>query len=505
MAFMPPGTRNTGPMLLYFILFISLLVPGTAGSQQQYDQYDWVSYADFHQVTDVTLGREEAYIATTGGVLRWNLYRQSWEEPWVVVRGRTEAVDLRDALNVDYITETNSVAVATAHGTYLYNPTAEYWEPGEHNFDLAVQGSIPGAIFLDPPGPLVSGRNYFQQGNNVIMDSQLRQHGLGPSATDDWGYQWVGVQGVGILRLDTRLLRGTLWELGLYGADVRDVIRGEGWTVLAGHNRNQGITFWKQGQMIWDHLEARYTAGLESVWINDLAVTGKWLLAATDAGLAQIDLKNGTSRMYTLFQGLWSNRSTAVAADEDTVWIGTENGLSVLDLAKKEVKRITTPDLANRGVYTLAVDPEALWIGGEAGLYRLDRATGTGGWLEPEGGVAGPVYDLQVTPGEVIAGRFGGLEIIRKADLEMAGFPAEAFLAGSSIQAVLALDSLVWVGTDRGLWKLDRPRNRWHQYTTRDGLISDEVTALYPDGDHLLIGTPEGVTRFFWNDPTRGD
>jgi ligand-binding sensor domain-containing protein len=337
------------------------------------------------------------------------------------------------------------------------------------------------------------------------MDNQLRQHSLGPSATDNWGFQWTGVQGVGILRLDTRLLRGTMWELGVFGSDVRDLARGEGWVVLAGHNRNQGITFWKGRENLWDHLEPRYTAGLESSWINDLAVTGRWLLAATDAGLAQIDMKNGSSRMWTLFHGLWSNRATSVTADRDTVWIGTENGVSVLNIAKKEVKRLTVPELANQPIYRLAVDAEALWAGGEGGLFRLDRAPGAGGWLELEGGVGGAVYALQVTPREIIAGRFGGVEIIDKATLAQTGYPAEAFVAGSAVNAVLAMDSLVWVGTDQGLWKLDRSRNRWHRYTDTDGLLSLQVTALQPDGDHLLIGTPEGVTRFRWNDPSRGD
>ena len=471
----------------------------------QYDENVWVSYCDFRQVTDIAVGRNEVYFASNGGVLHYDRYRRMWRNPWVVVRGLEESVDLRGAVNVDYLPETDQIAVLTPRGAYLYDSIAQFWVPTDHSFAPPQTAQVNQAFFIDLPGQNISGRSYFQQGSNAMMDSDLRRHELGVFADDDWGNRWIGVQGVGVLRLDIRMWRGELWNLGFFGTDVRAIVRGGSWTIFAGHNRDRGITFWKPKTNIWDHLEPRYQAGLESSWINDLAVTGSWLLAATDYGVAQIDLKNGTCRTWTIHDGLWSNAVTSVAADRDTVWVGSESGLCVLFLPRGPIKRIETAALKNQPIYRLAVDHQAVWVGGELGLYRMDRASGIGEFLDLVSSVGGPIFALNSTPSEIWVGRYTGLEVVEKEGLKQTGYPSQAFFGGSIVNAVLSVDSLVYVGTDQGLWKFDRFRNRWHHYTEVDGLLDNRVTAIFPDGDHLLLGTPAGVTRFFWNDPNRTD
>ena len=485
--------------------WLLLTTPGVLWGQLQYGEYVWVSNCNFRQVHDIAVGPQQIYIATGQGVLRYDRYKQVWLDPWVIVRGQEESLDLRSAANVDYLEETDQVAVLTSRGAFLYDPTAQYWTATEHSFAAPEHVQLQQAIFIDSPGQTVSGRHYFQQGENAIMDGELRQHALGAFANDNWGNWWIAVTGVGVLQLDSRMQRGVLWELGLYANDVRAITRGEGWTIVAGHSRNTGITFWKREANLWDHIEPHYTAGFESSWINDLAVTGHWLLAATDYGLAQIDLKNGTSRTWTLFDGLWSNSTTAVAADQDTVWVAGENGVSVLYLPKGSIKRIEHPALKNQPCYRIAVDKNAVWVGAELGLFRLDRASGNGQYLGLEGGVGGAVHALHATADEIWVGRFSGVEVVDKQHLKQTGWPAQAFFAGGQVNAVLAVDSLVWIGTNQGLWKFDRARNRWHQYTEIDGLLDNRVTALLLDGDYLLIGTPAGLTRFYWNEAGRMD
>jgi len=38
-----------------------------------------------------------------------------------------------------------------------------------------------------------------------------------------------------------------------------------------------------------------------------------------------------------------------------------------------------------------------------------------------------------------------------------------------------------------------------------DGLLDNLVQDLVLDGDYIWFGTPEGVTRFFWNNPRYRD
>jgi len=49
----------------------------------------------------------------------------------------------------------------------------------------------------------------------------------------------------------------------------------------------------------------------------------------------------------------------------------------------------------------------------------------------------------------------------------------------------------------------DPPLER--EFTTQDGLPSNEVYELLLDGDYLWIGSDRGLTRFLWNDPDRID
>lgn len=487
------------------VIFILLMWSGSVKAQIQYEQGVWVSYTDFHQVNDIVVGRDEIYIATSGGVLRYQRYRHEWLDPWVIGRGAVESVDLRNAVNVDYLPDDNEVAVLTPRGAYVYDYVFKTWRSTEHDFEAPLPANLFEATFLDLPDYTISRRTYFNQGPDTIMDNNLRKFYMTIYADDQWSTLWISLEGVGVIQLDKHTKQATVWELGQYGRDVRAIARGRGWTVLAGHNRDGGITFWKRRKNIWDHLEREYTTGLESTWINDLAVSGKWLLAATDYGLTQINLKTGTARTWSVYEGLWSNQVTAVAVDKDTVWVGTDDGLCKLFLPKGPVKRVEQKAIRSQPVYRLAVDHQAVWAGGELGLFRLDKKTGSGGFLGLSGGVGGPVYALHSDGNELWVGRDTGVEVVNKKTLEQTGYPAQAFFDGAEVYSVLSTDSLLWIGTNAGLWKFDRYRNKWHQYDNEDGLIDNRVTALYRDGDYLLLGTPEGVTRFFWNDPNRVD
>jgi hypothetical protein len=493
-------------VLLALLAVVGLLIPALSLGQLQFDENVWVSYSDFRHVTDVAVGSNYVYIATGGGLLRWDLYKKLWDTPWVVVRGPETSVDLRGAVNVDYLQESNTVVVLTPRGAYQYNPTAQYWTTAQHEFASPNTGTnLNQAVFINSPGTTITGRSYFLQGGATIMDRELHNHPTEAFAADSWGFWWMGVFGVGVLQIDSRTWQGTMWEAGLFGPDVRALAYGDGWTILGGDNPNGGISFWKREEFLWDHLEPLYNASLQSGIVRDLTVSGRTALAATDFGVTQFDLRNGSGRTWRVVEGLWSDRTYGVAVDHDTAWVATENGVNTIILPKGLCKRLMVDGLKNVHGYRIAVDPQALWVGTDLGLFRMDRATGKGDYLGQDGGVGGPVSALYSGPEELWVGRATGLEVIRKQDLGQTGYPAEAFLSGARIFAVLPVDSLVYIGTDRGLWKYDRYRNRWHQYQKEDGLIGNHVYALLRDGDYLLIGTSEGVTRFYWNDQYRID
>ncbi|MEE9441476.1 MAG: PorV/PorQ family protein [candidate division Zixibacteria bacterium] len=53
----------------------------------------------------------------------------------------------------------------------------------------------------------------------------------------------------------------------------------------------------------------------------------------------------------------------------------------------------------------------------------------------------------------------------------------------------------LWVGTDKGLFRLSGMQ--WANFTTDEGLPSNEITVLSDAGDHILIGTTNGLAKYY--------
>jgi len=62
------------------------------------------------------------------------------------------------------------------------------------------------------------------------------------------------------------------------------------------------------------------------------------------------------------------------------------------------------------------------------------------------------------------------------------------------------MEKFIWIGTEHdGFFRYNRKTGEWVQYTVADGLVSNRVQIIRHDGDDLLIGTANGLTRFYWN------
>lgn len=72
-------------------------------------------------------------------------------------------------------------------------------------------------------------------------------------------------------------------------------------------------------------------------------------------------------------------------------------------------------------------------------------------------------------------------------------------LTGNIIRALHANGNDLWVGTDRGLNKLNMADTALpivRRYGSADGLASDMVNAVYASGNMVYVGTPEGLSYF---------
>ena len=239
----------------------------------------------------------------------------------------------------------------------------------------------------------------------------------------------------------------------------------------------------------------RHLTELPALWITNgqiccklcmkVTPTGRIWFYSNERGLVESDLAGSRGRLYPNSQlPLVGPKPGHDAGDIQplgrSVWVGARFGLGLFryDIGRQRFDKpfVNNPNSANslagNSIFCLSADPAdstVLWIGtAGSGLCRLDTRTMT-------------------------FRRFGEAE----------GFP------NGTIQSIEADNQgQLWIGTNRGLVRLNRPVGgtagtpqtlTWRHFTTDDGLAENEFlrlsSARLPDG-RLVFGTPNGRIIF---------
>jgi hypothetical protein len=162
---------------------------------------------------------------------------------------------------------------------------------------------------------------------------------------------------------------------------------------------------------------------------------------------------------FRITDTLWHERATVAYNQKDTFYIGTLNGLyrwikgQPLVFLGKE-----TPFLQKRISAIAESTDGTLWIA------SYDDA-----------GVIGYKNNKQVI-----------------------AFTRQQGLSSDICRTLLVHNNILWVGTDKGLNKIDlnKPGHPVTQYTSRDGLASDMVNTLFADNARIYVGTSAGLSFF---------
>ena len=192
--------------------------------------------------------------------------------------------------------------------------------------------------------------------------------------------------------------------------------------------------------------------GLIADHITDLVLNAGGMTVATPAGLTFIDGEG--SRSTNAFHGLVNNHVYALGAAGTELVAGTLGGVSMLDNGSIHASYTTANSALTHNWITAIARVDEEWFAGTygGGLFRLDVKGKWHRFAE----VTGPI---EINP-----------------------------------NAMAVTETHVFAGTlSRGLLAFDRRTQRW---TTVDaGLPSLNVTALAADGDHLYVGTDNGLVR----------
>jgi signal transduction histidine kinase/ligand-binding sensor domain-containing protein/CheY-like chemotaxis protein len=236
-----------------------------------------------------------------------------------------------------------------------------------------------------------------------------------------------------------------------------------------------------------------------------LETRGALWIGTSSSGLMKFDPRSGEAvwiqKGTERGEGLLSNHITALAITEDKhLWIGTDAGLNVLDLAT-ETLAVAEGPLASASVASLSTfGGGEIWAGTAAGeLHQWSRKERS---FAKTWSTSVPVTSVAVDPRSVLWIGTAGQGLHRR--LSDGAEPLPVPLDGRGTVTSLWIDSNgdLWVGTTNGLGLLDRANDDfvWFNHHSRhaDSLADDHVRAIFEDKSRMLwVATEGGGTSRF--------
>jgi ligand-binding sensor domain-containing protein len=251
---------------------------------------------------------------------------------------------------------------------------------------------------------------------------------------------------------------------------------------------------------------------LDDLWI------GTWGLGAGLASLRHLQLT-------ILKFGLYDKDVKTILIDGDQIWFGgsgfvyRSQGITRYDRRKGTWDYYyapETPFLVTNQVNVMDANEEFVWFGTEDGLVRLDKKKDS--WKSYS--IFSGLPDNEVTAlnvdGDIlwIGTRYGlALYSTKRDSIARINDP---LLKGIYIYCILPDSHFVWVGTERGVYTLDRSKKTWYRFSTPDNLLFGQVRSIakysaaslhsdsldsiggtiYSGSDEIWFGTDMGVLGY---------
>jgi len=196
-----------------------------------------------------------------------------------------------------------------------------------------------------------------------------------------------------------------------------------------------------------------YASLLNHITVKALCTHKNTLLLGSDRNVVVVDPVS-----FKIIDTLWTERATSLFSRNDTIYIGTLKGLYQMNPGKK-VQYLGDQNKAFQGRISAICEDvnHIVWV---------------------------------ATAGDGLVAWQNGRLIKR--------ITQQDGLTSNICRALFLADGKLWVGTDKGLNKINvlLPGFPIQNYSTSDGLSSNIINAVYVYNKKVFVGTPEGVTFF---------
>jgi hypothetical protein len=194
-----------------------------------------------------------------------------------------------------------------------------------------------------------------------------------------------------------------------------------------------------------------------------------------------------------------AKKVVSMAVDGDSIWVGSEKGLSLLDKKTEAWKGFysTQDGLSGNFVQAILVQPDSLWIGTNGGISRFQKGKRT--WKNysvKEGLPAGEIKALALIGQRIWAGSADGvlMEFEPASDRWKRVEPTDP-LKSSGIYSLAVTQEKALICRENGVSLYDLSTGQWESLAAADGLLSNAVFCAAPDGNAIWFGTDKGASR----------
>ena len=238
--------------------------------------------------------------------------------------------------------------------------------------------------------------------------------------------------------------------------------------------------------------------GLVSDNIKSIAAQEAALWIGTAMGLSRFDLQSGAWKTYTKAQGLTTNYINCVAATDDAIWVGTSKGVGRYQIPTRPDKSESDRDnrwkfwrrphgLPSDFILDVVVADQTVWVGTRNGLCRYNSESDRWHTFEELEGMW--INDIAIDGNALLLGTDQGLfQLIDSKHNDLTDSHLKFHVNVIAIEK-----NILWVGTQDGLSMFDKQAKRWHNFTTENGLPNNNVRTLAITENALWVGTPGGL------------
>lgn len=425
------------------------------------------------------------------------------------------------------------------HGLIAYNPqsgsykiyqhqpgdlssliTNQLWTVYEDRSGLIWIGSLEGG--LDCLNPQTNVFTHYT--HDPTNPSSISSNQVTAIYEDTRGTLWVGTMDRGLNRFDlgkkkfTRLTHDPGISQSLSSNSILCIfedVTGTLWFGTYGTGVNMLFPIWKKIEF-QSVMTFSFGKSLPFTVNKIIQMPDHTLLAGTNLGLAIYDT---LLRRLVLFptQGYRHPEAaryvtyTLHKKSNDSLWMGTELGLTLLDRKNRKFEIFQNPDLAAQDIETIAELPDRRLLINyfEQGASIFDPVHQSFHSLEQEKSLLKKFRGIRIlemlNEGDSlfwIGTNRRGLYLYRWQADELINYsvkPLDSFSISNNVIICLhrAQDGKLWIGTEGGLNIYDPLQNQFRVYREEDGLTDPIVNAIVPDTHGYYWIVSSGVVSRF--------